>query len=309
MNMHKNARLTPHSRALMVRRVLDEGRPPKSVATDFGVSERTVYKWIARYRREGASGLVDRPSVARRLAHKLPEPWVAMILRLRREYRLTAQEISERLAVARSTVSAVLARHGIGRVKFLEPPEPVRRYEYAAPGDMIHLDVKKLARFWRVGHRVTGDRRNGSDGAGWDFVHVCIDDHSRLAYVEVLDDEKRYTATAFLVRALRWFKARGITVKRVMTDNGCGYVSKVFAKACRRLGLRHVRTRPYTPKTNGKAERFIQTLLREWAYAVPYRSSENRNADLPRWLRIYNEERPHGSLGNRPPISRLWPAH
>ena len=307
MNMHKNARLTVHSRALMVRRVLDEGRAPKSVATDFGVSERTVYKWIGRYRQEGMAGLADRPSAARRLAHKLPEPWVAMILRLRREYRLTAQEISERLAVARSTVSAVLARHGIGRVKFLEPPEPARRYEHKAPGDMIHLDVKKLARFWRVGHRITGDRRNGSDGAGWDFVHVCIDDHSRLAYVEVLGDEKRDTTTAFLVRALRWFKAKGIAVKRVMTDNGCGYVSKLFAKACRMLGLRHCRTRPYTPKTNGKAERFIQTLLREWAYAVPYTSSENRNADLSRWLRIYNHQRPHGSLGNRPPISRLMP--
>lgn len=308
MNMHKNARLTPHSRALMVRRVLDEGRAPKSVATDFGVSERTVYKWLGRYRQEGVSGLADRPSAARHLAHKLPGPWVAMILRLRRDYRLTAQEISERLAVARSTVSAVLARHGIGRMKFLEPPEPVRRYEHRAPGDMIHLDVKKLARFWRVGHRITGERRNGSDGAGWDFVHVCIDDHSRLAYVEVLGDEKRGTTTAFLVRALRWFKAKGIAVQRVMTDNGCGYVSKLFAKACRRLGLRHCRTRPYTPKTNGKAERFIQTLLREWAYAVPYRNSENRNADLPRWLHIYNHRRPHGSLGNRPPISRLNPA-
>ena len=231
-----------------------------------------------------------------------------VILRLRREYRLTAQEISERLAVARSTVSAVLARHGIGRVKFLEPPEPARRYEHKAPGDMIHLDVKKLARFWRVGHRITGDRRNGSDGAGWDFVHVCIDDHSRLAYVEVLGDEKRDTTTAFLVRALRWFKAKRIAVKRVMTDNGCGYVSKLFAKACRHARPCATVARGPTPrKTNGKAERFIQTLLREWAYAVPYTSSENRNADLPRWLRIYNHQRPHGSLGNRPPISRLMP--
>ena len=177
MNMHKNARLTVHSRALMVRRVLDEGRVPKSVATDFGVSERTVYKWIGRYRQEGVAGLSDRPSAARRLAHKLPEPWVAMILRLRREYRLTAQEISERLAVARSTVSAVLARHEIGRVKFLKPPEPARRYEHKAPGDMIHLDVKKLVRFWRVGHRITSDRHNGStapDGTSFTSASTTI---------------------------------------------------------------------------------------------------------------------------------------
>jgi len=307
MNMHKNARLTPHSRALMIRRVLEEGRPPKSVATDFGVSERTVYKWVGRYKAEGAAGLQDRPSAARRLVHQLPAPWVALILKLRRDYRLTALEIAERLQMARSTVSAVLARHGLGRLKLLDPPAPARRYERAAPGDLIHLDVKKLARFWRTGHRITGDRRGASDGAGWDFVHVCIDDHSRLAYVEVLDDEKRATATAFLIRAVRWFRDKGVRIKRVMTDNGSGYVSRLFAKACRMIGIRHIRTRPYTPKTNGKAERFIQTLLREWAYALPYPTADRRNADLPRWLRLYNEKRPHGSLGNRPPISRLKP--
>ncbi|MFQ5830965.1 MAG: IS481 family transposase [Candidatus Methylomirabilia bacterium] len=309
MNTHKNARTTPHGRALMVQRVLKQGRSPKSVATDFGVSERTVYKWLARFRAEGMAGLENRPSRARRLAHRLPEPWVALILRLRRDYRMTALEIAQRLHVARSTVAGVLARHGLGRLKPLEPRAPARRYEYAAPGELLHLDVKKLARFWRIGHRITGDRRGGSDGAGWDFVHVCVDDYSRLAYVEVLPDERRETTTGFLVRALRWFRAKGVTVRRIMTDNGCGYVSRLFAKACRITGLRHIRTRPYTPRTNGKAERFIQTLLREWAYALPYPSSQQRNADLPRWLRYYNHERPHGSLAMKPPISRLMPAH
>lgn len=309
MNTHKNARTTPHGRALMVQRVLKQGRSPKSVATDFGVSERTVYKWLARFRAEGMAGLENRPSRARRLAHRLPEPWVALILRLRRDYRMTALEIAQRLHVARSTVAGVLARHGLGRLKPLEPRAPARRYEYAAPGELLHLNVKKLARFWRIGHRITGDRRGGSDGAGWDFVHVCVDDYSRLAYVEVLPDERRETTTGFLVRALRWFRAKGVTVRRIMTDNGCGYVSRLFAKACRITGLRHIRTRPYTPRTNGKAERFIQTLLREWAYALPYPSSQQRNADLPRWLRYYNHERPHGSLAMKPPISRLMPAH
>ncbi len=293
----------------MVRCVLGEGRSPKSVATDFGVSERTVYKWLARFRAEGAAGPENRPSRARRLAHRLPEPRVALILRLRRDYRLTAPEIAERLRVARSTVAGVLARHGLGRLELLEPKAPARRYERSAPGELLHLDVKKLARFWRVGHRITGDRRGGSNGAGWDFVHVCIDNYSRLAYVEILADERRHTTTGFPVRALRWFRARGVAVKRVMTDNGCGYVSRLFAKTCRITGLGHIHTRPQTPRTNGKAERFIQTLLREWAYALPYPSSERRNADLPRWLRHYNHERPHGSLAMKPPISRPMPAH
>ncbi len=307
MNNHRNARLTPHGRALMVHRVLEEGRSPKSVATDFGVSQRTVYKWLARFRAEGAAGLENRPSRARHLPHKLPEPWVALISRLRRLYRMTALEIAERLHLARSTVAGVLARHGQGRPELLALKAPARRYEHAAPGDLLHLDVKKLARFWRIGHRVTGDRRGACDGAGWDFVHVCVDDHPRLAYVEVLADEKRHTTTGFRVRALRWFRAQGVTAKRVMTDNGPGYVSRLFAKACRMTGLRHIRTRPYTPRTNGKAERFIQTLLREWAYALP--TSQRRNADLPRWLHHYNHHRPHGSLHMKAPITRLRLVH
>ena len=216
-----------------------------------------------------------------------------------------SHQIAQRLKLARSTVAGHLARLGIGKLERLDPKAPVVRYQRDRPGELVHLDVKKLARFWRTGHRITGDRRGASDGAGYDFVHVAVDDATRLAYVEVLPDEKRTATTGFLVRALRWFQERGIRVERIMTDNGSGYIARLFAKACRWLGLRHIRTRPYTPKTNGKAERFIQTLLREWAYAIPYKSSGNRNADLSRWLLWYNNHRPHGALAGRPPISTL----
>jgi transposase InsO family protein len=305
MNIHQNARTTPHSRALIVVRVVEEKQPPRVVAADFGVSVRTVYKWLARFRAEGATGLSDRPSVAHRRPHRLPEAWVALIERLRRACRMTGRAIAHRLRLCRSTVAGVLRRLGLSRLKFLEPPEPVRRYERKRPGDLIHLDVKKLGRFWRAGHRVTGSRKGASDGAGWEYVHVCVDDPTRLAYVEVLTDERGVTCVGFLKRAVAWFAARGVAVRRVMTDNGSGYVAKIFKAARIALGLRHIRTRPYTPKTNGKAERFIQTLLREWAYARPYPSSAMRAQDLPRWLDHYNLKRPHGSLGHLPPISRI----
>jgi len=305
MNAHQNARTTPFGRAVMVRRVREEGWSVAAAAAAFEVSGRTVRKWLARFRQEGDAGLQNRSSAPRLVANKLPAPWLAMITRLRREYRMTGEEIAVRLRLPRSTVAGHLRRLGLGRLAALEPSEPARRYNRARAGELIHLDVKKLARFRRIGHRITGDRRHGSNGAGWEFVHVAVDDASRFAYVEVLPDEKRHSVTAFLVRALRWFKRQGIRVERVMTDNGPGYVSKLFQKACRMLRLRHIRTRPYTPKTNGKAERFIQTLLREWAYALPYRSSETRAADLPRWLRHYNHERPHASLARQPPIAWL----
>ena len=305
MNAHQNARTTPLGRATLVRRVLEEGWTRKAVAEAFGLSERTVGKWLARYRQAALAGLRNRSSAARQVANRLPEPWVDMIVRLRREYRMTGQEIAERLQLPRSTVAGHLTRLGLGRLAALEPSEPARRYNRARAGELIHLDTKKLARFTRMGHRITGDRRGQSEGAGWEFVHVAIDDASRLAYVEVLPDETRQSVTGFLVRALRWFKSLGIRVERVMTDNGSGYVSRRFGKACRMLRLRHLPTRPYTPKTNGKAERFIQTLLREWAYALPYRSSDTRAADLPRWLRHYNHERPHASLAARSPITWL----
>jgi transposase InsO family protein len=305
MNAHKNARTTPFGRAVMVRRVLEEGWSVVAVASAFEVSTRTVRKWLARFGSEGDAGLQTRSSAPHLVANRLPAPWLAMINRLRRDYRMTGEEIAERLHLPRSTVAGHLARLGLGRLAALEPSEPARRYNRARAGELIHLDIKKLARFRRVGHRITGDRRGQSAGAGWEFVHVAVDDASRLAFVEVLPDEQRRSVTGFLVRALRWFKSLGIRVERVMTDNGSGYVSRLFRKACRMLRLRHLRTRPYTPKTNGKAERFIQTLLREWAYALPYRSSATRAADLPRWLRHYNLERPHASLARQSPTAWL----
>jgi transposase InsO family protein len=305
MNAHKNARTTPFGRAVMVRRVLDEGWSVTAVASAFEVSTRTVRKWLARFGSEGVAGLQNRSSAPHLVANKLAQPWLTMVARLRREYRMTGEEIALRLRLPRSTVASHLRRQGLGRLAALEPSEPARRYNRARAGELVHLDVKKLARFRRIGHRITGDRRHGSNGAGWEFVHVAVDDASRLAYVEVLPDEKRQSVTGFLVRALRWFKRQGVRVERVMTDNGSGYVSRLFRKACRMLHLRHLRTRPYTPKTNGKAERFIQTLLREWAYALPYRSSETRAADLPRWLRHYNQERPHASLARQSPTAWL----
>ena len=289
----------------MARRVLEEGWSVVAVASAFEVSTRTVRKWLARFGSEGDAGLQTRSSAPHLVANRLPAPWLAMIARLRRDYRMTGEEIAERLHLPRSTVAGHLARLGLGRLAALEPSEPARRYNRARAGELIHLDIKKLARFRRVGHRITGDRRGQSEGAGWEFVHVAVDDASRLAFVEVLPDEQRQSVTGFLVRALRWFKSLGIRVERVMTDNGSGYVSRLFRKACRMLRLRHLRTRPYTPKTNGKAERFIQTLLREWAYALPYRSSETRAADLPRWLRHYNLERPHASLDRQSPTAWL----
>lgn len=305
MNIHQNARTTPHSRALIVFRVLEEKQLPREVATSFGVSVRTVYKWLKRFREEGEAGLLDRVSTARTLHHRLPGDWVVLIEKLRRTCRMTARAIANQLRLCRSTVSGVLARLGLGRLRFLDPPEPVRRYERERPGDLIHLDIKKLGRFKREGHRVTGCRRKKSRGAGWEYVHVCIDDHSRVSYVEVLKNEKGVTAAGFLTRAVAWLNNQGVTVRQVMTDNGSCYISKVFAAARITLSLKHIRTRPYTPKTNGKAERFIQTLLREWAYARPYRSSDHRAEQLPRWLDRYNLERPHGSLNHLPPISRI----
>jgi transposase InsO family protein len=304
-NPHQNARMTPLGRVEMVRRILEERRPVAEVAAGFGVSERTARKWLARFRSEGAAGLENRSSRPVLVANRTLDPWIDMMERLRRDYRLTAEEIATKLKFARSTVAAWLKRRGLGRLKHLDEPAPVRRYQRQRPGELLHLDIKKLARFERVGHRITGERRGRSEGAGYDFFHVAIDDATRLAYVEVLPDERRSSTTGFLVRALRWFRARGIRVERVMTDNGSGYVARLFGKALTMLAIRHIRTRPYTPKTNGKAERFIQTLLREWAYAIPFRSSETRAADLQRWVAWYNQQRPHASLGKRSPLQAL----
>ncbi len=304
-NPHKNARTTPLGRAEMVRRIREDGQPLAAVAAGFGISERTARKWLKRYEAEGPAGLENRSSRPKAVAKRTGELWLVSIERLRREYRLTGEEIAEKLSMARSTVAGWLTRLGLGRLAALEPKAPVRRYQRDRPGELLHLDIKKLARFDGVGHRITGDRRGRSKGMGHDCLHVAIDDATRLAYVEVLPDEKRQSTTGFLVRALRWFRARGVEVERVMTDNGSGYVAKLFRKALRMLGIRHIRTRPYTPKTNGKAERFIQTMLREWAYAIPFKSSDTRAADLARWLSWYNERRPHSALNRRPPAQAL----
>jgi transposase InsO family protein len=304
MNIHKNARTTPQSRALLVRRVLQEHWPVSAAAIAFGVSERTVYKWLARYRAEGLAGLRDRGSAAHRHPHALGPVWIALV-RLLRQAKLVAEEIALRVPMARSTVSAVLVRLGLSRLRYLTPPEPVRRYEWQRPGELVHVDIKKLGRFGRAGHRVTGHRHTPSAGGGWEYVHVAVDDCSRFSYVEVLPDQKRYTATRFWLRAVREFKHHGIRVERVLTDNGGAYCSRPFRKACRWLGITTKRTRPYRPQTNGKAERFIQTLIRKWAYAVPYETSDQRSAALPAWLKFYNEGRPHASLHNHTPLSKL----
>jgi transposase InsO family protein len=310
MNIHKNARLTPHSRAELIRRVLTGRQSPMSVATDMGVSIRTVRKWVARYRAEGEAGLLDRSSRPHRLRRPTPPDIVGQIEALRRR-RIPGNQIARTLGVSAATVSRVLRRLGISRAKDLEPAEPVRRYQRDHPGELIHIDIKKLGRFHAVGHRITGDRtgqsnpRGRGQGAGWEFVHVCIDDASRIAFSQIMTDEKATSAVDFLHAAIAYYASLGITVTRVMTDNGACYKSRAFSGACKALGLKHIRTRPYTPKTNGKAERFIQTSLREWAYAQAYPTSEHRKAELPRWLHQYNWHRPHGSLQTQTPISRL----
>lgn len=302
-NPHHNARTTCHSRELIVTRHR-AGRPVAVIADELGISIRTVYKWLRRSRLGGPSALANASSAPHRRPRRLARHRIALILYLRRTYRLTAAAIAAKLGLARSTVARWLTRHGIGKRSALEPREPPRRYQRDRPGELIHIDIKKLGRFSRPGHRITGARKgNRNKGAGWDFVHVAIDDATRLAYVEVLADERKETATAFLTRALAWFAARGVGVERVMTDNGSCYRSKLFAKTLTARGIRHLRTRPYTPKTNGKAERFIQTLMREWAYAHSYPSADARTSDLPRWLDWYNIVRPHSALHASPPAS------
>ena len=305
MDLHSGARSCPRSRALLVQRVTTSGWTVGRAASAAGVSRQTAHKWLARYRAVGEPGLADRRSRPQSMPRLTPTEWRQLILELR-QIRLTGARIATQLKLPRSTVARVLQRAGLSRLKSLEPREPVRRYERARPGELLHLDVKKLGRITGFfGHRITGDRRDTRYGAGWEYVHVAIDDHSRLAYVEVLRDERGDTTAAFLRRACAWFLRHGIRVERIMSDNGSAYVSRLFAHTCALLQLKHLRTRPYRPCTNGKAERFIQTLLREWAYVVPYRTSGLRARALRRFLRYYNHERPHSSLCGRPPISRL----
>ena len=314
MKLHGNAALSSRGRRRLVERVVVEGWTLAAAAAAAGVSVRCARKWVGRYRLEGERGLCDRSSAPRRVANRTSEERVRVIVLLRR-LRFTAAEIAELLAMALSTVSGILTRLGLGRLGRLGLEQPVR-YEHSRPGELVHIDVKRLGRIeGGAGKRVTGIKRNPDkrrlDAAGverkvigWEYVHVAIDDYSRLAYAEVLPDERATTAIGFLRRAVAFYRRRGIRVERLLTDNGSAYVSARHALACRRLGIRHSRTRPYRPQTNGKAERFIRTLLAGWAYGAIYRSSQDRTAALDGWLWHYNHRRRHSALGHQPPVSR-----
>jgi transposase InsO family protein len=304
MKLHANARTCPRSRRLAVDRVERQGWTIAAAAEAAGVSVRTVSKWLRRFRIEGEQGLFDRCSAPASVPARTDDARIAMIAGLRR-LRMTGAEIAETLRMPVSTVSGILTRIGLGKLWRLEPLEPANRYEKRRPGELVHIDVKKLARIGKVGHRVHGDRRLRSRGIGWEFVHVAVDDATRLAYVEVLEDEKAATAVAFLRRAIAHFAAFGVRVERLMTDNGNAYRSTIHALACKALGLKHLRTRPYRPRTNGKAERFIRTMLDGWAYGAIYRTSDERRAALTGWLDFYNRRRPHRSLSRQAPTERL----
>jgi transposase InsO family protein len=304
VTLHRNARTCPRSRRLLADRVLVEGWSLAAAAEAAGVSERTARKWVRRFRCEGEAGLEDRSSAPKRVPSRTPAEREQLILGLR-ELRFTSPEIAETLGMPLSTVGVVLSRHGLGKLPRLDPDEPTNSYERPRPGELVHIDVKKLGRIGRPGHRVHGDRTTRARGIGWEFVHVAVDDATRLAYVEVLPDEQAVTAVGFLRRAIAFFGRWGIRVERLLTDNGNAYRSTVHALACRALGIRHLRTRPYRPRTNGKAERFIRTLVDGWAYGAVYRSSGERTAALAGWLDWYNRLRPHRSLGRKPPLTRL----
>jgi transposase InsO family protein len=305
MDIHKNARLTPLGREHMVTMVLG-GQTPQAAGQAVGVCPRTVRKWLDRFKAEGLAGLRDRSSRPDHLRQPTPQATVDRIEALRRQ-RLTGKAIAAETGVSAATVSRVLKRLGLNRLSALEPAEPPRRSQRERPGELIHIDIKKLGKFNRIGHRITGDRtgQSNSRGVGWEFVHVAIDDASRIAFSRVMKSERKACAIAFLKAAVAYYASLGITVERVMTDNGSCYKAFAFRRACKRLGLRHIRTRPYTPRTNGKAERFIQTALREWAYARAYDTSRQRAAELPHWMHRYNWHRPHASIGSVPPITTL----
>ena len=303
MNIHKNARLTPRGRAEVVRRVVEGGESARQVARGADTTEKTVRKWVARAR-VGAD-VADRSSRPHRQPHATPPPVALRVKVLRQRDRLTLKEIAGALGISRATVARIVARCGWSRLHVLELPPTSRRYERPHPGELVHLDVKKLARIVRPGHRISGDRRDTVRGAGWQFAHMAIDDHSRVGYGEMLPDERGGTAAGFLQRTVRGLQRLGVRVAAVMTDNGSCYRSKRFAATCRRLGIRQLFTRPYTPRTNGKAERFIRTLLAGWAHGALYRNSTERTAALDAWIDYYNHQRRHSALGHKPPIARL----
>ena len=315
MKLHGNAALSLKKRELLVTRVVEEGWSLTEAAAAAEVSERRAGEWVRRFRAEGEAGLLDRSSAPRRVHNRTPEDRIEAIAALRR-LRFTGAQIAEVFRMPETTVSGILTRIGMGKLGRLGL-EPAQSYERKRPGELVHVDVKKLGRIeggagWRVRDRKQHYNRTFTDRdgcrrrtVGWEYVHVCVDDATRLAYVEVLPDERAKTAIAFLGRAVRFFGRHGISVERVLTDNGSAYRSTIHALACRILGLKHLRTRPYRPQTNGKAERFIRTMLGGWAYGAIYRSSAERTAALDGWLWRYNHERPHGSLGRKPPTARL----
>ena len=304
MNVHKNARMTVFGRERLVKQVLERVLTPAAASAAAGVSLRTVYKLLARYRKEGVAGLRDRLSRPRRLRCALSVKQCRVIERLRRDRR-PYREIAKQVRASLSTVARYVNRLGLNRLEVLDPKPPVQRYEHEHPGELVHLDTKRLVRFRRAGHRVTGDYTIQSPGAGWEYLHVAIDDHSRVAYGEFFSNERAPGAARFLVRLVRYYRRFGMHIARILTDNGKCFQSERFRRACRRLGIKHSFTRPYRPQTNGKAERFIKTALREWAYARSYANSyQRRKAWLP-WLHRYNWHRPHASLDYKPPIRRL----
>ena len=305
MNSHKHARLTPKGRALLVERVLDEGWSVQEASLAAGVSRRTTYKWIGRFKAEGQTGLFDRSS----RPHSSP---TATSARKRRRFeqlrrrRWPLWRIASDQGSSIATVSRCMKRIGLSRLKSLEPIEPVVRYERELPGELIHIDTKRLGKINGVGHRITGVRTHSkaNSGRGWDAVHLAIDDHSRVAFARIKVDETKVNCVEFLREAIAFYKSIGVRVEGVMTDNGAGY-KKTYDLACAELGLRHLRTKPYTPKTNGKVERFVQTSLREWAYVRPYRSSAQREAALQPFIHHYNWHRPHSALAHQPPMIRI----
>jgi len=308
MKLHRNAKTTPAMRQLIVTRVRDGHWPVSQAAAAAGVSGRTAYKWLRRYRLEGRAALEDRSSRPVRQPRRTAGATVAAIVAVR-QHRATAWQIAQQLGVPRSTVTRVLQQAGLARLRALDPAPVVQRYEWPHAGDLLHLDIKPLGRIRAIGHRFAGPSvRPQTRGGGWEYVHVAVDDATRLAYVEVRRSQRRRACAVFLHRALTWFARRGIRIRRVLTDNGSGYRSRRFATACHRWAVRHRYTRPYTPRTNGKAERFIQTALREWAYRWPYANSDTRTAALVGWLRYYNRHRPHASLGRRSPWTRFQEA-
>ena len=306
MDTHKNARLTPKGREEMVRAVVDCGMTKAAAAHKFNTTPKTVGKWVDRFLAEGVDGLHDRSSRPLSSPSQTPPATCATVESLRRQRHIQAY-IASQVGVSPSTVSRILNRCGLGLLSALETQEPRPRYERASPGELVHLDIKKLGRFNAIGHRITGDKRqpNATRGVGFEFVHVAIDDHSRVATAEIFPDEKKESAVAALLKTVADFRRFGVIIDRVMTDNGSCYRSKAFARACSRLGIKHITTKPYTPQTNGKAERFIQSALREWAYATAFEHSDQRRGALPLWLHRYNWHRPHASLDKNTPISRL----